>query len=1014
MTKSYDIRSCKTKTLAVRILQGYEITKKKCTHCGVPLMKYRDETSCVICPKVVDSTGISEDGGVEIINNLLSGSTLGSGSVSGSESSPTQHDEEQSEDVMDSSNRNSINNVTTSYSIESEDDNNYAPSIEDDIRQYLEHHKVNETIVEEEPSSPSVTETPSESEAQTGEEEDDDDEEEDDHEEDNDDEEEEEIPIKLPIKEEKKDNAKNLLFMKKIGEMTKLANKQKEEKKSANTKHISFTKELAIPTSPTQSKMNTPMRACASPKTATKRMSINNITGDESAKKCYMPAWESKMNSVDKEYLESQIQMMAGDNIPPEVVQRNEKRDAESRDDVFFSELRQKAASKANNDPFLKHQHADDEVDLPHIKPVPSAVSAMEDIVEKEFKLQQQRWKNAGMRKMEEKKMEESMSCPRKNTQTVSDIPVDEMKGWAIKCIKEDKAPEPFDEYKPQSEVETRVEIDSEVVTDTMDSPVECEEYVLANTEELLKSTKEVLGETKLHLSNQKKQAQKESKEESNSSESSLSESVKEHTKRITALEAKTLRKYSNAALMTTNPNPSSASLKSITTAEKDQRMMLRRRVVELEAEALRKHSEAALAALHARQALDKMLQNREKNKRDKATKEEKQPKTDDLSMNSSLSTKESRESTKYDEPAEETVQPTFSVESASISQYSESSEHRRSIDDGRGEPEDAHTPRERHPRSIARDTNPPALKERSRAHSSEYHREESGHRPPARSRSLQRSTMPPNILLPALHSPESKPSERVHHASPRQSRDKPSRPHLSPYPPRTPPASRKSSRQQSQPTERPFSPRTYIRPPSPSIQQMNPAPVPYKHHGSMTPRTVHEQQRFDYGDNQLSSRNFESMMLASNQTVQERMMNNQQQPMVDFNGNMDFNSRVYYDTQQQMMNRHHQERLEMERMSQQQQPRVNYSGNYMPQEEMTRQQQRPRSDFSRATHFDPATQGSHHLHSPKVRFTTPCETPFGGETSHQFVHPNDYNQQYIDSRNDGPSMRYDGRSMRW
>ena len=984
MTKSYDIRSCKTKTLAVRILQGYEITKKKCTHCGVPLMKYRDETSCVICPKVVDSTGLSEDGGVEIINNLLSGSTLGSGSsVSGSESSPTLHDEEQIEDAMDDSNRNSINNVPSSYSIESEVEN-YAPSIEDDIRRYLEHHNVNETIVEE---SPSVTETPSESEAQTEAEE------------------KEDIPIKLPIKEEKKDNAKNLLFMKKIGEMTKLANKQKEEKKSVNTKRVvSFTEE-----SGTSKKNTSPMHACASPKTATKRMSINNIAGDESAKKCYMPAWESKMNSVDKEYLEAQIQIMAGDSPPPpEAVQRNEKRDAESRDDVFFSELRQKAASKANNDPFRKHQNADD---LPHIKPVPSAVSAMEDIVEKEFKLQQQRWKNAGMRKIEEKKMEESMSCARKNTQTVSDIPVDEMKGWAVRCMKEDKVPEPFDEYKPQSEVETRVDVDSEVA-DTTDS----EEYVLPNTEELLKSTKEVLGETKLHLSNQKKQNQKETEKESNSSESSLSDSVKEHTKRITALEAKTLRKYSNAALTTTNPNPSSASLKSLSTAEKDQRMMLRRRVVELEAEALRKHSEAALAALHARQALDKMLQNREKNKRDKATKEGKQPKTDDLSINSSLSTKESRESTKYDESAEETVPPTFSVESASVSQYSERSEHRRSIDDGRKEQEDAHTPRERHSRPAARDANPPALKERSRAHSSEYHREESGHRPPERSRSLPRSTMPPNILLPTLYSPESKPRERVQHASPRQSRDKPSRPHLSPYPPRTPPATRKSSRQQSQPTERPFSPRTYLRPPSPSIKQMNPAPVPYKYHGSMTPRTVHEQQRFDYGDNQLSSRNFESMMLASNQTVQERMMSNQQQPRVDFNGNIDFNSRVHYDTQQQMMNRRHQERMEMERMSQQQQPRMGFPENYMSQEEMIRQQQRPRFDFPhRAPHFDPATQSSHHLHSPKVRFTTPYKTPFGGETN-QFVHPNDYNQQqqYIDSRNDGPSMRYDGQSMRW
>ena len=679
--------------------------------------------------------------------------------------------------------------------------------------------------------------------------------------------------------------------MKKIGEMTKLANKQKEEKKSANTKRVvSFTEE-----SGTSKKNTSPMRACASPKTATKRMSINNIAGDESAKKCYMPAWESKMNSVDKEYLEAQIKIMAGDSTPPpEVLQRNEKRDAESRDDVFFSELRQKAASKANNDPFLKHQNADD---LPHIKPVPSAVSAMEDIVEKEFKLQQQRWKNAGMRKIEEKKMEESMSCARKNTQTVSDIPVDEMKGWAVKCMKEDKVHEPFDEYKPQSEVETRVGIDSDLA-DTTDS----EEYVLPNTEELLKSTKEVLGETKLHLSNQKKQNQKESEKESNSSESSLSDSVKEHTKRITALEAKTLRKYSNAALTTTNPNPSSASLKSLSTAEKDQRIMLRRRVVELEAEALRKHSEAALAALHARQALDKMLQNREKNKRDKVTKEGKQPKTDDLSINSSLSTKESRESTKYDESAEETVPPTFSVESASVSQYSERSEHRRSIHDGRREQDDARTPQEMLSRPTVRDANPPALKERSRAHSSEYHRDESGHRPPARSRSLQRSTMPPNILLPTLHSPESKQRERAHHASPRQNRDKPSRPHLSPYPPRTPPATRKSSRQQSQPTERPFSPRTYIRPTSPSIQQMNPAPVPYKYHGSMTPRTVHEQQRFDYGDNQLSSRNFESMMLASNQTVQERMMNNQQQPRVDFNGNIDFNSRVHYDTQQQMM----------------------------------------------------------------------------------------------------------------
>jgi hypothetical protein len=131
-----------------------------------------------------------------------------------------------------------------------------------------------------------------------------------------------------------------------------------------------------------------------------------------------------------------------------------------------------------------------------------------------------------------------------------------------------------------------------------------------------------------------------------------------------------------------------------------------------------------------------------------------------------------------------------------------------------------------------------------------------------------------------------------------------------------------------------------------------------------MTPRTVQEQQRFEFSDNQVASRNFDSMMLASNQTVQERMMN-------------------------------------------QQHPMMNFSGNCIAPEQMIRQQ-RPRVDLQEAC-FNPATQSSH-IHSHKVRYANPYETSFGGETS-----CNGWNHElWHESRHDHPSIRYDGASMRW
>jgi hypothetical protein len=276
--------------------------------------------------------------------------------------------------------------------------------------------------------------------------------------------------------------------------------------------------------------------------------------------------------------------------------------------------------------------------------------------------------------------------------------------------------------------------------------------------------------------------------------------------------------------LTTTNPNPSSASLKSASTTEMDKTQMRRSRIVELEAEAQRKHDEAALAALHARQALEKMMQNRKKNNSDKS----------------------------------------------------------------KGE-------------KLCRD----------------------------------------------------------------QAMD-----------------------------HRPYSP-------SP-----DPYRKPNKYRGSMTPKTVHEQQHFDFNENQVASRNLESMMLASNQTVQERRRRNQQQPRMVYPGNLvqPLSNSMYYNDQQQMMNRLHHDR-----MINQQQPRMEFSGNYIAPEQMVHPQ-RPRFGHIPVAHFDPAVQTSH-FNSPKVRLAHPYGTQFDREANVQYVNPNVYMQ---DSRNDYPSMTYDGTAMRW
>jgi len=894
-SKAYDIRSCQTKTLAVRILQGYEITKTKCTHCGVPLMEYKGNVSCVICPKLVDTIEeYEEDGGVEIINNLLSGSMLGSMS-----SSSLHQSLEELDDIDYNSNADVMK---SSYSIESE-----VEQLPSDEEQPLATSQA-----ESVPKTERDTETVRE-----------------------------EVPAP-PAKEAKKDrNNKNVLFMKMIEEM---AQKKKKD--------ASVSQEPPALKSPSNDRKNAsqaaPLLACESPKVATKRMSINNIVGDESAKSCYMPAWESKMKSGTERDLEGKIKTMACADKDVEssdnTVVKTSDDSRDDQDDIFFREIREKAANKQKVDPFSIRTYDNATGDLQSTRARPESFESEEDVGEKEFRLQQQRYRSAKMRKMEEKMLMESMTNHGKSTQPISAAPLDEMKALTVKFMKEERVPEPFDESKAQSPL----------ITDDKEAGKEPEAY----TDKLLTSTNKVLGETKLHLSKknhlskEKKQSQAEIEKVSNSSDS-IAESMKQHSTRIVALEAKTLRKYTSAALATTNPNPSSASLRSLSTTEKDKRQTLRSRVVELEAEALRKHSEAALAALHARQALDRMTQNRKKNISDKSTGEKKQSKIEDLSISSSLSTKD-----------ETASHPSHSVESASLSQYSEY-EYRHTNDDVSREEGSILTPtRERRSRSTVRDINPPELNI-SRTHSSQYHREE---REYSRSRSVPRSRMPPNIMLPSLQSASPR-----HHASSR-SRDGTSRPHLMPYSPRT------TTPRKSQPPQRPFSHRAYS--PSPDLYRNGSSNIaPYKYHGSMTPRTFHEQQHFDFHRNQAASRNYESMMLASNQTVQERMMD-QQQPRV-----------VYSDNHFQpamMMNGQYQERVINPQMVQQQRSRVGFP----------------------PAHFDPAMQHHSHLNSPKVRFTHPHQTTqFDGAVNVQYANPIEYVQ---DVRNDYPSMRYDVPSTRW
>ncbi|KAL7491421.1 hypothetical protein ACHAWT_001988 [Skeletonema menzelii] len=918
-SKAHDIRSCQTKTLALRILQGYEITKTKCTHCGVPLMEYKGNISCVICPQLEDKIEEArEDGGVEIINNLYSGSMLGSMSSS---VNSEEHGRNQSFEELD----NADVMTTSYYSIESD-------------AEYLSPNDTDDTIVKD-----ALAVSAAKSLAKTE-------------------------PEKAPPASQamKNDNTKNVLFMKMIKEM---AEKKKEQKEhlASNKTHVIFSQEPQALKSPTNTRKNdlsktTPMPyACDSPKVVTKRMSINNIVCDDSAKRSYMPAWESKMNSVTKGDFEGEVKMASTDKVVSSVAVRTND---ESRDDGFFTELRQKAASKQKVNPFPLRD-VDEADHFPKVGQLPMRVSnvtgkkangdlqpcvarperfgPVDDVDEHELKLQEKRWQSEKVRKMEEKKLIESMTNHGKSNQLISTVPLDEMKDLTVKCMKEERVPEPFDESN--------------------DFLKETSEFVLANTDKLLKSTHEVLGETRVHLPEKKKHNRSETEKVSSSSDS-IADSMKEHSQRIVALEAKTLQKYTKAALATTNPNPSSASLRSLSTTEKDKRQKLRGRVLELEAEALRKHSEAAMAALHARQALDKMVQHRKK-----STVEKKQSKIEDLSINSSLSTKD-----------ETASHPSNTVESASLSQYS-GYEYRHPNDDISREEFSVHTPpKER------RSRNPPEFP--GRTHSSQYHREQMDH---SRSRSVPRSRMPPNILLPSLHSASPK-----HHASPRQSRERATRPHLMPYSPRTTP------RRSSQSNQRPFSNRPYS--PSPDLyidgssNTRHSAPISYKYQGSMTPRTVHEQQHYNFRQNQAASRNFESMMLASNQTVQERLMD-QQQPRVVYSDNL-----LQPGMQRSYVNNniHYNDRYQ-ERVINPQQPRV------VAPEQMI-EQQRASVGFH-AAHFDPATQHSH-LNSPKVQFTHHREAQYNGAANNvQYVDPNMYMR---DGRNDYSSVRYDGTPTRW
>eukprot|EP00985_Skeletonema_marinoi_P029255 scaffold27353_cov51-Skeletonema_marinoi.AAC.1 len=66
-----------------------------------------------------------------------------------------------------------------------------------------------------------------------------------------------------------------------------------------------------------------------------------------------------------------------------------------------------------------------------------------------------------------------------RSTQPISAAPLDEMKALTVKCMKEERVPEPFDESKAQSPV----------ITDDKEAGKEPEAY----TDKLLTSTNKVL-----------------------------------------------------------------------------------------------------------------------------------------------------------------------------------------------------------------------------------------------------------------------------------------------------------------------------------------------------------------------------------------------------------------------------------------------------------------------------------------------------------------------------------------
>ena len=414
-SKAHDIRSCQTKTLAVRILQGYEITKTKCTHCGVPLMEYKGNVSCVVCPQLEDTVEEArEDGGVEIINNLYSGSMLGSMSTSSLHSE--ERGRKQGFDELDV------------YSIETDAD--HLPPNDPDGA-IVEDALASSAAKSE--ANPEPEEAPSASQA---------------------------------VKNDT--TTKNVLVMKMIKEM---AQKKKEQKEhlALNYAQVGSRQEPAALKSPTNARKNasttSPMHACDSPKVVTKRMGINNIVCDDAEENSHKPAWESKMNAVTERDFEGEDTASTDKEVVSSVAVS--KISDESQDDGFFKELRQKAASKQKVvDPFPIRDVVDeaDNFDLQPSVARPESFEQVDDVDEQEFKLQEQRWQNAKVKKMKEEKMESEF------------VPLDEMKALTVKFMKEEKVPEPFDE----SSVFLK----------------ETSEYVLANTDKLLKSTHEALGET--------------------------------------------------------------------------------------------------------------------------------------------------------------------------------------------------------------------------------------------------------------------------------------------------------------------------------------------------------------------------------------------------------------------------------------------------------------------------------------------------------------------------------------